>query len=253
LIKRIKIKIKTEDEAVPSYNWGSIMHGVLMQKLNSEYVEYLHNDGLKPFSQFILTDNCKENTEFTWVVNLLGEEAIREIMPMLQREEKYFLKHKAIYLKVNEVTIENTITEEEFCKKYLLEKEYCNYPAINFITPSTHKSAGQYTIFPSTDLIIKSLIQKWNAYSKEYSLQDEQGVADMITYTKIRNYKLRSKKYYLEGVRIPSYMGTLGLSIKGPEALMKLVNMLLHFGEYSGIGVKTSLGMGACIINQTKV
>jgi CRISPR-associated endoribonuclease Cas6 len=250
LLQRIKIKLALQCRAIPSFQWGSILHGVLMQKINSDYVEYLHSSsGLKPFSQYVLPVQRynSEAREFIWTINMMGLEAIHEIRPVLEREREYYLEHKDIDLKVIDIKIEEPISEEKFCSQYLLNEQASRSPLIRYLTPCSHKSAGQYCLFPSIDLIINSLVQKWNAYAQAYVLADEQALEDMIRYSKIRNYQLRSVKYYLEGIRIPAYLGKLGFSIKGPDPLLRLVNMLLGFAEYSGIGIKASLGMGACL------
>lgn len=44
--------------------------------------------------------------------------------------------------------------------------------------------------------------------------------------------------------KIPAFVGSLTLHAAGPQSLRGLVAMLLSFGEASGIGVKTSMGMG---------
>jgi CRISPR-associated endoribonuclease Cas6 len=251
LLQRIQIKMTAQGRGIPSFQWGSILHGVLMQKLNPDYVEYLHNSsGLKPLSQYVLPlqrHRIPEEGDFVWTIHLMGEEAIQEIRPILEKEKEYYLEHKDVHLDVIETKSYDPISEEDFCSRYLLDEHASHSPKIRYITPCSHKSAGQYCLFPSIDLILNSLVQKWNAYAKSYTLADEQAFEDMIQRTRIRNYQLRSAQYHLEGIRIPAYMGGLGFSIKGPDPLIRLVNMLLGYAEYSGIGIKTSLGMGACL------
>jgi CRISPR-associated endoribonuclease Cas6 len=251
VLTRIIITLTVQGEAVPSVHWGSLLHGVLMQKLNPDYVDFLHGSGLKPLSQYVLPLNQAEGGKgLKWTVNLMGEDAVQEVLPVLQSIKEYYLEHKKTYLKVEEINVDKKVSEEEFCFKYLADSEYLRYPPVKFLTPCSHKSGGQYSLFPSTELILKSLVQKWNSYASLHALQDEKALEQMIFFTRIQSYNLRSTKYYLESVRIPSYIGKLTLAVQGPDPLVRLINMLLYFAEYSGIGIKTSLGMGACVISR---
>jgi len=40
------------------------------------------------------------------------------------------------------------------------------------------------------------------------------------------------------------------MTVKGPTPLVRLFNMIISFGQYSGIGVKTALGMGGVEIGE---
>jgi putative CRISPR-associated protein Cas6 len=44
----------------------------------------------------------------------------------------------------------------------------------------------------------------------------------------------------------------LTFKITGPNTLKAYANMLLKFGEYSGLGMKTSLGMGGLELEERK-
>ncbi|MBE7584012.1 CRISPR system precrRNA processing endoribonuclease RAMP protein Cas6 [Staphylococcus aureus] len=60
----------------------------------------------------------------------------------------------------------------------------------------------------------------------------------------IVDYKLKSTRFNLEKVKIPSFTGEIVFKIKGPLPFLQLTHFLLKFGEFSGSGMKTSLGMG---------
>ena len=63
---------------------------------------------------------------------------------------------------------------------------------------------------------------------------------------------MRSTRFHLEGVTIPSFIGEVTIKITGPQMMVNLANMLAAFGEYAGIGIKTSIGMGAVEINRER-
>ena len=62
----------------------------------------------------------------------------------------------------------------------------------------------------------------------------------------IVRYDLKSVSFSLEGVRIPAFVGKITIKINGTKTMADFANMLVEFGTYSGVGIKTALGMG-CI------
>lgn len=54
----------------------------------------------------------------------------------------------------------------------------------------------------------------------------------------------------MEGIKIPSFIGEIGIRINGTDTMARYVKLLARFGEYSGVGIKTAMGMGAFRIKQ---
>ena len=46
-------------------------------------------------------------------------------------------------------------------------------------------------------------------------------------------------------------MGELTIRVKGPQQMVNLAWMLVKFGTFSGIGIKTGLGMGGMHIEES--
>ena len=51
-------------------------------------------------------------------------------------------------------------------------------------------------------------------------------------------------------MKIGGFIGEITIHILGGETLARYVRMLCRFGEISGIGIKTGMGMGAMEFNQ---
>ena len=94
--------------------------------------------------------------------------------------------------------------------------------------------------------MIKGLLRSWNQYAKQVMIDDELTEQQLIEHSRIVDYQLSIRRYPLKGTKIPSFIGNVTLQTSGPEPLVRLVNMLLAFSEYSGIGIKPTLGMGGC-------
>ena len=74
---------------------------------------------------------------------------------------------------------------------------------------------------------------------------DEETLNQLVEYSYISFHRLRSVSFPLQGKTIPGFVGQLTIRFKGPETLARYARMLFEFGEYSGVGIKTGMGMGA--------
>jgi CRISPR-associated endoribonuclease Cas6 len=123
---------------------------------------------------------------------------------------------------------------------------------VYFNTPTSFKIDGRYIIYPNIASIYKNLIRKFDTFSNEFALYDEEMLESLIDNSVITSYNLRSCSYSLESVRIPSFTGMITLKIHSSAQLAGLARLLFGFGEYSGIGIKTALGMGAMKTEEVK-
>lgn len=108
-------------------------------------------------------------------------------------------------------------------------------------------------IFPDLRLMYKSLMKKYSASSTDMDMYDEDTLEQLIESSEITRYRLQSTVFPLEGVVIPSYKGSLSIRLYGNDTISRYARLLFSFGEYSGIGIKSSIGMGALkLLNDLK-
>ncbi len=81
---------------------------------------------------------------------------------------------------------------------------------------------------------------------------DQETLGQLTENSSIEKYRLRSTCFPLEGVKIPAFMGELGIYISGTETMARYARLLFRFGEYAGVGIKTAMGMGALRIKEAK-
>ena len=114
------------------------------------------------------------------------------------------------------------------------------------------KSYGRYINYPDLRLIYQSLMNKYDSVLKEASMFDEDTLDMLVEGSEIVKYNLRSYLFPLQGVKIPSFFGSMTIKVTSTDTAAKFIRLLLEFGEYSGVGIKTGLGMGAIqIVRQT--
>lgn len=226
-------------------NMGSLFHGVLMELLPSDYAEQLHQNTLKPFSQHVEVSD----TGLKWNICALNAECAKHVNDALMGGiEEIFLRNKEKKLKI----ISRSMSSISY--KTLIDNTYFGQTAkivkVHFRTPASFKSDGRYLIYPDIAAMYRNLIRKFDAFSDEFSMYDEEILESLINCSAIVSYKLQSCAYSLETVKIPAYIGTVGIKITGSEQLKNLARLLLSFGEYAGIGIKTALGMGAVKVDE---
>lgn len=248
MLQKIILNCTYVGDQKASYNWGSLFHGAMIELLPDIAADMLHDNTLRPFSQYVhvLAANKLEWHIGLWD-NQYAEAIAQAIMPLSTIE----IKHKGLKMDIV-ATERKKQSVRDYFAQFFTNETPCRKYELEFLTPCTHKSSGQYVLFPSTELIIQSLLMRFSAYLEEFTLEDPEAIAQLFAHLKITRYYLRSAQYYLEKTRIPGYMGRITLFIGGPEPLARLAGLLLSFAEYAGVGVKTSLGMGGCRVTQIK-
>jgi len=246
MLQKIVLSCVYDAEQKASYNWGSLFHGLLMESLPPEIAAELHHNQLRPFSQFVKPEG---EGKISWHIGLwdqdIAEYIIKAVVPLTQIN----LEQKGLTLKVVEAQ-RFSLNKIDFFKRFFTCPNPVRIFEITFITPCAHKEEGHYTIFPNLELIVKNLARRYSAFNTEYSLEDPEAMLQLARHMHIFRYSLRSALFYLESTRIPGYIGKISLRISGPEQLARLGGTLLSFGEYSGIGIKTALGMGGVQVEQ---
>ncbi len=246
MLQKIVLQCRYSGENKANYNWGSLFHGFLFKALPDGVADLLHQGQLRPFSQFVTSES---EQQLTWTIGLwdglIAGHIVRSIMPL----DSIQLEQKGLTLEVVSVN-RSSLSVPEFFARHFTADVPCRRYEIEFLTPCTHKQDGSYVLFPTPGLIINSLSKRYSAFMQDVTLDDPQAMEQVAAHLRIVRYSLRTAVYYLENTKITGYMGRITLVINGPEQLARLAGALLSFAEYSGVGIKTALGMGGVIVRQ---
>lgn len=246
MITELIIKVRYKSETRLDAHIAPLMHGVLMEQVRRDYGEELHKNQLKPFSQMVFQ---MEEDSFSWRICTLTDEAKKEIIDHILLKEEFYLEQKKVLLSVEEKTI-RTIDDEKLVEQYYFQEQPRKVTA-SFRTPVSFKSGGRYVIMPTPRLIFQSLCSKYDNASADTEVSGEEVLDHIEQCVYITRYQLRSTVFAVGKAKIPSFMGKLTFTIEGPRQLVNLIHLLLAFGEYAGVGIKTSLGMGAMHIERS--
>lgn len=232
------------------YSAGPFLQGALMERLDSSYVAYLHQQAFNPYSLHCWIDN--NTSVLIWRINALTDEAIEQIIEPMQKLDSLYLKR---FDKTFEVTDKN---QETLPLKSLTDLTHEPGPSrvkVQFLSPTAFKSTGMYIFMPTVRLVFQNLFMR---YEQLYE-GDKEVDPDTIDYLdrniKLVSYNLHSHyfSHVMQGNRrIPAFMGSVDFNIGGSKPLGGLARMLLTFGNYAGIGIKTAMGMGGARCVWTK-
>lgn len=239
---QLKINI-TEKSSRPLYSdMAYNIYGIWMQALPAHYAELLHSNSARPINQHLLTNRLKPD-EAILMVNLLDNLAEQYALPMISDQKMYALQRQGYVLEASGFTTE-PIEHAQLVDNYFTVAQVNSTVNLQMVTPTTFRTDGQYALYPTAELIIKSAAARFGLLPVDVTVKDEQAINQMIRATRITGYHLHSAGYKIKGIRIPAFTGSVTLSMRGPLPMLRLFNMLMGALPYTGLGVKTSLGMG---------
>lgn len=233
-----KLRIELDSSQI-SYQQSSNLQGVLMEQIDTDYAQELHQYSLNPYSQYVV----KEKDKIVWYICTVNEEAYENIILPLEELKQITIRRKEITTNVVGRSIE--ILEESELMKQFYEESCDRYLNLQFCTPTAFKRDGKYVNYPDLRLVYGSLMRKYSAASEELDMYDEETLEELVRNSEIIRYRLQTMPFPLEKVQINGFVGNASIKIKGTETLANYIRLLCRFGEYSGVGIKTSMGMGA--------
>lgn len=212
-----------------------------MENISEEAADYLHESKINCYS--ISVSNDDKNVYFT--INLLNEVA-----------EKIF-SYLVLDKEIDKIVLNNSIQKEflvlnkqieELTAKQLTRNFYEGISSrevvIDIMSPMSFKVQGDYYFFPDLELMFRNLMQKYNATFENTNIVDNDLLQEILENSKIVSYKIQSSYYPIHKAFIPGTIGRIKIRFKGNQTLTNYTQMLLNFGVFSGIGVKTGMGMG---------
>ncbi len=237
MIKQYKLALKCDKDLRISSLWGYRFYGALMEIVGKNIGDAVHVNGQTSISQY-LTPTA---TGGIWTVTLFGEIA-EALSNSIENINSFTINSPEMNVTVCQRDVK-IISHYDVLTAFR-RFEHGLPISLRFLTPTAFKSDGRYIIMPSKELILGSLIDKWNNYVHSSPITDSDAITAIKHGVSIVSYDLRSCKYPLKGIKIPSFLGKITLGIRLAAPLYDIVAALLAFADYSGVGIKCGLGMG---------
>lgn len=215
-------------------SWAYLLYASLLRRVPHEIGQTWHQNGWTPVSQHLTAegDTC------LWTVNLLDQESEAALSDILTQADRFQL-HRSVTLSVQ--TRQRTSIPD--MDALLQQISGCSgRHRLTFRTPTAFKSQKKYCNLPTVRLLLQSLIRSWNLCG--LPLIPEEALVPLADGLSFRHFMLKDQGYALKGHAIPGFAGTLELENGLSGSNRQLVNALLYFSQFAGVGIKTTLGMG---------
>lgn len=138
----------------------------------------------------------------------------------------------------------------------LAESSLCHSISLCFASPTAFNMNGDYfALFPEPLLVWDSLIRVRNNYAPEDLKVEKVALQDFIRHNvvmtacdSLSTHTLHYPRYTQKG-----FTGLCHYEIHGDDALARQLTMLARFARYSGVGYKTTMGMGQVRVEEGAV
>lgn len=124
---------------------------------------------------------------------------------------------------------------------------------LKFLTPTAFAQDRTHLPLPVPTLMFRSWLERWNHFAPVYLGSDELigylGGALALSYHKIQTHTFRIHQGQATG-----FKGGVTLKVLGntDPLLVNVANLLVHYAEFAGTGIKTRLGMGQTAATKPK-
>lgn len=239
-----KIIFKTDKKQKYSYRLGSQFQGWIMENLPTEIVEVLHHSEMNNYAISVTAD--KDN--FYFEINLLNNQAEQVFAEFISKSfEKITLNSAS---QKDFMILEKQVIElkESQLNRMFYEDSDIFEIELNFKTPTSFKLEDQYYYYPEKQFIFSNLMRKYTQCFEGNLSIDNELLVQVINNVNVVEFNIRSSYYPVHRYYVEGFTGRIKLRFKGNQTLTNYALMLLEFGSYAGVGIKTGMGMGNYVI-----
>lgn len=245
MITKYRAYFKSEIKLPPYL--GAIFQSILLEAINLELAQELHDGkhSLRPYHSAVY---LSKDNEYVWDLIALNENISDTFHSKLSSLFKdHYLRAFDTKIKyLDKYEFSKTSHAELFKKFYSSDFQENDRVSMKFITPTTIKTEGRYLHYPREDLILFSLLKKWDSFADDIKLFDKdlyETISSSLLVSSIIN--LKSQFINVDKGKVSGFIGQVNFKIKAKtRQINQLINLLLEFSNYSGIGIKTAIGMG---------
>lgn len=126
------------------------------------------------------------------------------------------------------------------------EPEPAYQHTLKFLSPTAFSQEGLYLPLPLPRLMFRSWLDRWNHFSTIYLGGDE--LLDYLgSAIAIKHHSLYTRTVPIHQGTVTGFLGQVTLSVlkRSDPLLVNVARLLIQYSSYSGVGIKTRLGMGS--------
>lgn len=156
--------------------------------------------------------------------------------------------------KFNVINREDEITSYEnlYHTIVVAEPEPVRRFNLNFTTPTAFAQNRTYLPLPVPRLMFHSWLERWNHFAPVYL-----GSNELIGYLEgaivLSRHQLQTRSFQVHSGKISGFTENVTLQVlhRTDPLLASVANLLVHYAQFSGTGVKTRLGMGKTVLGSS--
>lgn len=218
--------------AYPIYAW-------LLSQVPASYGTVLHEQEQKPLAQYLYRE--RESGQCIWAVSCMDTASHEILAPVLRNLQEIPLRAGLLRMNLLETF---SVQSMESLMEMAQKQPETSFLHLSFRSPTSFKHDGAYAIFPETSFLVQSLAEKWTGVFPDYPLHDPEALSALHQGLKMTDYRLQSCRFSLKNTQIPGFIGDITLKVSLPAPMRELWKCLVCFSRFSGVGMKTTLGMG---------
>lgn len=229
-----------------------IWHGVffnILKEYNEEISTQYHDKPNKQsfcispiISEENLNKKCFDKYSLLKVnIALFNDEIHKGLFQFIRKSRKVKYENGDLLIeKINYKSI-----DEEF-----LDEKRIRRGVMNFITPTAFRINPVNSPLPNPRRIFKSLNKSYSEIFNCMLLEDEI-IEQIEKYAIVEGFNINTEIAKYKKFTITGFTGKVIINLKYPEAIIqRKLERLFALANYVGIGYKTGMGMGQCIVSK---
>lgn len=231
---------------------GKAIHALfleLIQKEDPQLAYYLHEgEQIKPFTVSpLMFSEGKPYLRFTIFEEKLSRLFLERVLPSFPEEivlDEIKLKKKGIALTPQGHPWASQGDYKELFHYYLFDQDQLPLNVeLAFYSPTTFHTQGRNEPLPLPELVFGSLVERWNAFSPLTVSPEVKRYAEKCLA--IAQCQIRTKMVMVSGGKQIGFLGKCRYHPLNRDAYwLRVINLLASFSFFSGVGYKTTMGMG---------
>lgn len=229
---------------------GQAAHAIFLGLIGGHephLAEELHSkEGRKPFTTSILRNKDGKYLRFTTYSPPLSELLLR----ILREQPPNYIEVEGRPIPIERWCLSDfqhpevrKTTYYEIIARWLSGRNLPRSIKLRFLSPTTFRSAGKNVPLPLPHFVFGSLLEEWNSFAPfALGLEVREIIEKAVA---VSGFRLHSELISITGGKQVGFMGhcTYTVTEENPFALACL-HLLADFAFYSGVGAKTTMGMG---------
>ena len=251
--------IPLDDNPLPvslGYNSYALFLNILRDSVPELAAELHQMDGPKPFTTAAVLPGYQQrkgtapesSNQFLLRLTFLADEVFAHFLKSALEWGSKALQLGPAHFKVEQVNLVDVHQpHKNFCsyEELLSQATSERHVTLHFLTPTAFRSEGKRNVlFPEPGLVFGSLLNRWNTLSSvKLNSELQQCFSSQIL---LARYKLETRMLNFGNYQETGFIGKCSFILVNElsEQQSKTINALADFAFYSGIGAKTTMGMG---------